>query len=742
MPDDTTRHRIAIIGAGPAGLSAAFHLTSEEHNPGWRSRYEVDVYTLGWRVGGKGATGRRADMHDRLQEHGIHVFGNMYFNSLTMVHEALEELRAAGVEVGTMETEFLPSDLATGVHWLPNPTLGETGFKVDGHWAVRRDPTPMSEGVPWEPPRDPDPKLIVQSALSMVDRHLVEAAIGVHQPEHGWRHLLGKIRGDIGRALVDAGAELERHLFAERDDPHHPGGHDRHHGLLEFLDSTLLATLNAAREALPGNVDAHATYCMADLVSATLRGLVDEDLVNQGLDSVDDVNYDEWLERNGISEYTLRSSIPQVIPNTALSYFRGDTTKRPTMAASAYLEFFCRQMTGKGTFAYFFREGTGETVMRPLYQVLSRRGVRFHFFHKLRAVVPGTGDWIERFELDVQATPIDDRYDPFVTRSTGEQVWPDRPVFDRLVEGDRLRAGTEIPGGGFDLESWWTAWEPVGTSTLERGRDFDLAVLATPVATLPHTCAAVVEHPAGERWGPMLDHSHTAASQALQLWFDATPAQLGLMVDDEFPGNRALGPSFGQDLTSYADFSDLIPVEGWDPSNSPRALLYMIGLLQDPEEIPGFDDHDYPARMYQRALWSAAAQLRGISGLLPGATNPDVDYRSLDFDLLHDESGATGLNRIESQYLKVNIDPNERYTISLKGCLKHRLKAWESGFSNLALAGDWIYTGFNVGSFEGAVMSGKLASLAIAGAPELESIWGYTFMNPSNTGPTRRLLDG
>jgi hypothetical protein len=123
------------------------------------------------------------------------------------------------------------------------------------------------------------------------------------------------------------------------------------------------------------------------------------------------------------------------------------------------------------------------------------------------------------------------------------------------------------------------------------------------------------------------------------------------------------------------------------------------------------------------------------------AVDADVDYRSLDFSILHDDSGAEGLNRLASQYLKVNIDPNERYTISLPGCLKYRLKGWESGFENLALAGDWVYSGFNVGSFEGAVMSGKLASLAVAGAPTIDHIWTYTFMNPDRKGPQHRILD-
>lgn len=41
------------------------------------------------------------------------------------------------------------------------------------------------------------------------------------------------------------------------------------------------------------------------------------------------------------------------------------------------------------------------------------------------------------------------------------------------------------------------------------------------------------------------------------------------------------------------------------------------------------------------------------------------------------------------------------------------------------IAGDWIYTGLNVGSLEGAVMGGKLASFALSGAPALDTVIGY-----------------
>ena len=54
------------------------------------------------------------------------------------------------------------------------------------------------------------------------------------------------------------------------------------------------------------------------------------------------------------------------------------------------------------------------------------------------------------------------------------------------------------------------------------------------------------------------------------------------------------------------------------------------------------------------------------------------------------------------------------------------------------MAGDWVYTGINIGSFEGATMGGKLASYAVCGYPTMEQIPGYSLLHgvggPVNNG--------
>ena len=154
--------------------------------------------------------------------------------------------------------------------------------------------------------------------------------------------------------------------------------------------------------------------------------------MHQGVDSVDGENYREWLARHGASTTTLASAAPQALPNTALSYAHGDTTGIPTMSAAAYVTFFLRQLSGKGAGAYFFAEGTGETVMKPLYRLLVQRGVRFHFFHKLPRGRPAPKGRRRstRLEFDVQATVTAgaDGYEPLRRLADGELVWPDRPL--------------------------------------------------------------------------------------------------------------------------------------------------------------------------------------------------------------------------------------------------------------------------------------------------------------------------
>src|SRR5215470_17340270 len=77
---------VAIIGGGCASIAAAFELTRPQH----QGKYHVTVYQVGWRLGGKGASGRGPA--DRIEEHGLHVWEGFYENAFRLLRECYAEL--------------------------------------------------------------------------------------------------------------------------------------------------------------------------------------------------------------------------------------------------------------------------------------------------------------------------------------------------------------------------------------------------------------------------------------------------------------------------------------------------------------------------------------------------------------------------------------------------------------------------------------------------------------------------
>src|SRR5262245_5109088 len=95
MPE-TNKKKIAVLGGGMGALSTLYELTSYKD---WTDNYDITVYQLGWRLGGKCASGR--GRHGRIEEHGIHVFLGFYDNAFRLVQDAYHELQAMGLRKPT-----------------------------------------------------------------------------------------------------------------------------------------------------------------------------------------------------------------------------------------------------------------------------------------------------------------------------------------------------------------------------------------------------------------------------------------------------------------------------------------------------------------------------------------------------------------------------------------------------------------------------------------------------------------
>jgi uncharacterized protein with NAD-binding domain and iron-sulfur cluster len=369
--------------------------------------------------------------------------------------------------------------------------------------------------------------------------------------------------------------------------------------------------------------------------------------------------------------------------------------------------------------------------------------VKFEFFHKIEALrLSPCKRFVSAVETTVQATlkDPDAGYQPLIDVK-GLPSWPNHPLYDQLVEGEQLRAAH------VDLESYWADWPNASVPhlrrprTLEHGVDYDQIVFAISLGAVPYLCKDLIaEDPA---WSDMVANIPALTTQAMQVWLSRDLYELGWETPLDAAANElALSGTYFCPPNGNANFPDLIKWENWPADQTPKALWYFCGLMPDYEVPPPFTDTDYPRRQADRVKAQCIQYLQSSIGtMLPKATvlanNPIGDPIGLDFGLLVDPRGpqAQGVSRFDSQFWRANIDPTERYVTTPPGSSQYRLEAWGSGFDNLVLAGDWIYTGLNVGSFEGATMGGKLASHALSAYPPLKDIIGY----PTTPRPDRAI---
>ena len=117
------KRRIVILGGGVGAMTAAFELTNWD---GWQDGLEIDVYQMGWRLGGKGASGRRQDLADRIEEHGLHVWMGFYENAFHVIRQAYDECTRRNLTPGSpfrsWQDAFLRQDYART--WSRRPMAG------------------------------------------------------------------------------------------------------------------------------------------------------------------------------------------------------------------------------------------------------------------------------------------------------------------------------------------------------------------------------------------------------------------------------------------------------------------------------------------------------------------------------------------------------------------------------------------------------------------------------------------
>lgn len=699
------KRKIVILGGGVGAMTAAFGLTNY---PGWQDHYEVSLYNLGWRLGGKGASGRNKDAGQRIEEHGLHVWMGHYENAFRVMRQAYQELgRPKNAPLATIDEAFKKHSL---INLFERTATG---------WVDWDFPFVTNSREPGTGTEDDLPTLVtylergLQALLNLLNQAPgAGLAAATPAPDSLPSRVEGVLRAlglsifpkagvpGIGRTL-----QLAQLLAARL--PRFPGEQDP--GQIEalvWLVEEVLARLSSRFTRSLENSAVRKIWAILELGLVLARGVLKDGVLRTGFNAIDGEDFRAWLKRHGASDYTLyRSPLVKGMYQLLFAYVQGHP-HRQLLAAGVAARFMVRMaLNYKGAVFYKMRAGMGDVVFTPLYEVLKRRGVRFHFFHKVNQLrVHALTRNVDRVEMTRQVELKDPvaGYRPLVD-VLGLPCWPDRPQYDQIVDGRELEAS------GINLESSWARpWKGERPVTLERGRDYDVLVMGISLGAFPHVAPELIAN--SERWKRMVEALQTNQTLGVQMWLSKPLAELGWRQDP------TVATGYAEPLNTYADMAHLIPRETW-PGGTVKDIAYFTAPLVDAPEIPPFTDHDFPAREHERLKQLSVQWLREWIGTLwPKATQ--YNPTALDWELLVDPRGGKGVARFDGQFWRANIDPSERYVLSLPGSTAARLGSHDSDYPNLYLAGDWTLTGLNCGCVEAAVMSGLQASQAISGYPE------------------------
>jgi uncharacterized protein with NAD-binding domain and iron-sulfur cluster len=453
-----------------------------------------------------------------------------------------------------------------------------------------------------------------------------------------------------------------------------------------------------------------------DVWLTALRGMLADGVFTRGFDVINNEDLRAWLTRHGGDPVLCVNSAPVHAMYSQLFAFEDGIPSRPNLEAGTALRWIMRMSFAyRGGVMYRMQAGMGDAVFAPLYQVLARRGVRFAFFHRVEDI-GADAQGVSTVRMTVQATLANGDYRPLVDVK-GLPCWPDAPDYGQIVPAQAAL----MQAYAVDLESWWSDWparyrEAFGADlprrVLERGRDFDQVVLGLPVATLPLVAPGLLK--ASPALAASAAALRTVPTQACQIWLDHTTRELGWA--DQPQGQEPILTNFSMPYDTWAAMSQVLPSEDWAAhAPQPASVQYFCGAMALPglAELPPQSDAGFPARAASQAKANALELLKGrIGALWPAAS------QGFPWQWLVDPERGAGPARFDRQYWRANVDPSERYVLSVAGSSASRLDTSGSGLPKLFLAGDWLKTGLDSGCVEAAVMSGMQASRAISGFPE------------------------
>ncbi|MDC0719153.1 NAD(P)-binding protein [Nannocystis bainbridge] len=713
-PPAARKLRVAVFGGGPSACVAALYLARQT------DRYQVTLYTTGYRLGGKCQSWRNPDKAWRVEEHGLHAFLGFYHNAFTAVQDAYHD-GFASPEVG----EALYQNAFYAEH--------HNGLMVHhrGEWSYCPLPSPSAVAPTPSPTASSTGGHALLMAVEALARRALEhfsamadAHAGLADGMDAHASVLQRLRSAIVGLVVRAAEDIY-----EAD--------------LGGIDDFIAAEVEKVRDNLANRVRATPslpTYLWflwtgADTMLTIAVGLLKNPVKN--LSELDGSDFRDWLKANGLHEAAGESwAVIDQVYETLFSHQDADPAKdacklldtavRPAnLAAGVATRWFLLESLGyRGAPAYRFEYSCAQTMMTPYYLALQRLGAEVRFFHTVTGLeLAGSGEQRElvrvhlQRQAEVKGGPA--AYQPLVIPDLANNPpelhdWPLDPDWSQLVDGDWYREHN------IDFYDSWQAGRNTRATPvqLERGEGFDLCVLGVPLGALPLIDSPLTRptrSDADPAWKRMIDGIAVTQTMSFQLWLKPNAGALIAGAP------RGLLTCFAQPEPSYGDFTPLIAHEEWQ-APGPHLLSYFTGAsVAGKPPLPPECGPEYPRRI--QAQWVAkVTQWLGdhYAEFYDGSSTPDSFGGFLD-DLVVEGEPLIGAARLEWQHLIADVEPSNLYVLSQPGSIGLRLGQAESGVKGLLLCGDWTRTDLNCGCVEAATASGMLAARAISNEPR--TVW-------------------
>lgn len=773
MNPPAAKTRIAILGGGIAGLTTAFELISQ---PQGQKRYDVTVYQMGWRLGGKGASGRNADAGDRIEEHGLHVWSGFYENAFAMMRRCYPQLRRTPGK-DPLATVFPDPDRPeVSPAFRPHNCVGLEEF-VDRRWENWVQITPSNDRLPgdgrelslWDYFR-----FGVSWMVKLIEDLLAPGSFAaaspatVPRPVPSWvasvlkeietetERVVGRANGPTSATVapdgvataaawdgaatapapigtVTATLAVEESILVRMEHEFvglalkivgkleakppvdHPAAH---HRAIDWLVGSFLKWLGEhLGELLLKDTPIRRLFILIDLMGTIIRGVIRDGVLVNGTPVIDQYDFREWLRMHGACDITVDSCLVRGYYDYCFAYVAGESSKPSMSAGTALLHLVRLTMQDTGAIFWKMQAGMGDTVFAPLYLALRDLGVKFEFFHEVKDLhLSADRAYVERIDLTVQARVTEAAKQAVHTvqgREYSGDYWP-------LVDVKDLPCWPSRPR--FDQLAEGSVLREKHINLESPWADWEGVGSRTLHCGEDFDIAVVAMSLAPLKY---LTKELSAASDSWRNMVEhlQTTQTVGVQIwcnetweqlgwKDQTP----LITAYAQPIQTWGDFSQVLPRESWPAESQPGSVSYLCGNLPDVEHIPDFSDHAFPALQHERVRAMAWQWLTdNTADIWPDASTP-FNPTGLDWSKLFDPKNGDNASRFNAQFFRANVYPSERYVLCVPGDNAYRLKQGKTPFVNLFAAGDYVYTGI-LGSIEASVMSGMMVSRSISGYP-------------------------